>query len=151
MIFASNAVRLQAEKNKRGNRMKDLKNVELFYKELEVEINYDYNLVADKFRNHNVFANPPEFQSCVLPYIGEVELTLIAIQQDHLPFSEKIAEDDGKYSYRSRVLFAAKPTPILIKEGFKPGFQGLIEFYSIHFNLHGHPMQFYEEGKWPIF
>lgn len=153
--------------------MKNLGSVRDFYKQVKLEAKFDYTSVAEVFETHNVFANPPEFHKVRLPYLGEVELTLIAIQQPDYPNKSlshcKIARDEGerkvgdtstahKYSYSSRVSFLAKPTPTLAAAGFKPEpeyagvFAGLVDLTCVqgtHSNLFGHPMSYFGGGKWP--
>lgn len=149
--------------------MKNLNSVRNFYKQVKVEAEFNFASVAGEFEQHNVFANPPQFHEVTLPYLGEVELTLIAIQQPNYPNKSlshcKIAQDEGdsefgddKYKYGSRVSFFAKPTQILIAAGFKPEpeyagqFAGLVDLtcnQGTHNNLWGHPMKHFGGGKWP--
>lgn len=147
--------------------MKNLDSVRDFYKQVKLEAKFDYALVAEQFEQHNVFANPPQFHKVTLPYLGEVQLTLIAIQQPDYPNKSlshcKIAQDegdselgDGKYKYGSRVSFLAKPTPTLLGAGFKPeyaaAFAGLVDLTCVqgtHNRLFGHPMEHFGGGKWP--
>lgn len=143
--------------------MKSLENVRKFYIQVEIEAKFDYGLVGKKFEDHDVFANPPQFHNVDLPYLGEVELMLIAIQESNKSFSHCIVQDegdselgDGKYKFGSRVSFFAKPTPTLTAAGFKPEkygkFSGLVDLtcnQGIHNNLFGHPMKHFDGGKWP--
>lgn len=149
--------------------MKNLDSVKNFYHQVKFEAEFDYASIADAFEQHDVFANPPQFHKVALPYFGEVELTLVAIQQPDYPNKSlshcKIAQDeggsefgDGKYKYGSRVSFLAKPTPTLAAAGFKPepeyagAFAGLIDLtcnQGTHSALFGHPMKYFGGGKWP--
>ena len=147
--------------------MKNLDNVKNFYRQVEFEAKFDYQSI--NFEQHNVFANPPQFRRITLPYLGEVELTLVAIQQPSYPNKTlshcKIAQDegdsgfgDGKYNYSSRVSFLVKPTPTLLGVGFTPepnyagSFAGLITLdcnQVVHSKSRRHPMKYFGGGKWP--
>lgn len=144
--------------------MKNLDSVRGFYKQVEFEATFDFASVARQFEQHDVFANPPQFRAVTLPYLGEVQLTLIAIRQPDYPNKDlshcKIAQDegdDGKYRYGSRVSFFAKPTPELAAAGLKAesgagAFGGLIDLtcnQKVHRNQFGHPMRHFGGGKWP--
>lgn len=127
------------------------KKVRNFYKEVEVESTFDYGVVAAKFEDHDVFANPPQWHSVSLPYLGEVELTLIAVA------GRKIAVDDGGYHYKSRVSFFAKPTPSLMAAGFEAklphagDFAGIVDLtgnQGCHQNLFGHPLERMSKAGW---
>lgn len=148
--------------------MRNLASVKNFYRQVRFEAEFDYASIASAFEQHDVFATP-QFYKVTLPYLGKVELTLIAIQQPDYPNKSlshcKIAQNegdsefgDGKYKYGSRVSFMAKPTPTLLAAGFKPEpeyageFAGLVDLtcnQGTHSNLFGHPLQHFGGGKWP--
>lgn len=139
--------------------MRNLDGVKRFYEQVKIEAEFDYAELAEEFENHDVFANPPQFHKVALPFLGDVELTLIAVNLS-CPSKYlgrcKIAENegervfgDGKYHYNSKVSFFVKPTEIMSRAGFKPetqygDFAGLIDLtcnQGTHSNLFGHPME----------
>ena len=97
---------IQTEEKK----MKDLTEVKKFYGEVVAEATFDYVALAAEFIGHDIFANPPRLHKTILPFLGEVELGLIAIAKEgrcaDLWFDcAIIAIDDGKYSYNSEISF----------------------------------------------
>jgi hypothetical protein len=140
--------------------MKDLTIVQKFYKNVEALTNFDFEALASKFANYDIFANPPVGIVTDLPFFGEIELFLVAVA---LPEPSKwlgrseIAVDDGEYSYSSRVVFLARSTPILEQAGYEifqfGPFAGMVDLsggQGNHSNLFGHPAKYYSDGKWAL-
>jgi hypothetical protein len=140
--------------------MKDLTIVKNFYKNVEALEGFDFEALASKFASHDIFANPPVGIVANLPFLGEVELFLVAVALDTSKWlaRSEIAVDDGEYSYSSRVVFLAKATPILEQAGYEifqfGPFAGMVALsggQGNHSNIFGHPAKYYYgDGKWAL-
>jgi len=134
--------------------MINLEKVKKFYQQVEFFGKFDFESLAAEFQNHDVFANPPQFHKIVLPFLGQVELGLVAIQKS---WPLKVAIDDGKYNYESKVSFLAKETETLREAGYemfsRGPFAGHCELsceQSSHSNLFGHPASYSGRDHWQL-
>lgn len=59
--------------------MKDLTAVKKFYDDIKTEALFDYDALADRFLAHDLFASTPQAYQVDFPFLGPVELSLVAV------------------------------------------------------------------------
>ena len=81
--------------------MKNLNDVKIFYQNVQMNKEFDYGKIAGAFGNHDIFANPPQLREVHLPFFGKIQLGLTAIKVGNYRALREVAQNDGKYRYRS--------------------------------------------------
>lgn len=137
-----------------------LKDVRNFYNQVKANADFDYGALAQQFGDHDILSDPPpQFQKIRLPFFGNLDLTLVAVDMSQSEWFGSLSSvakpnDDGKYG-KSQVVFMARETPVLEKAGYKAiefgPFAGLVVLschQSCHKNLFGHPAEYYANDQW---